>query len=87
MIALQFKATSGGQGLFQLPEYSPSLSEVRAATQGKKVEAEEEAEIREKHCVLASYPRLAQTAFFYNPGPLVQVWSCQQVNGPSYLNH
>lgn len=86
MIALQFKVTSEGQGLFQLPDYSPSLSEVRAVTQDKKVEAEE-AEIREKHCVLASYPRLAHTAFFYNPGPLVQVWSCPQLNEPSYLNH
>lgn len=46
IIALQFRVTSRGRGLCQLPDYSPSLSEVRAVTQGKKVEVEEEAEIR-----------------------------------------
>ena len=56
-------------GSLTFPQYSPSLSEVKAGTQGRNLEAETEAETTEEHCLVACFFWLAHPAFLYNSGP------------------
>ena len=51
--------------LQQLSSHTPSLREIRAATQGRNLEAGTEAEAMEKHSLLTCSLQLAQLAFHH----------------------
>ena len=70
------KATWGGRNLFHstiLRFDLPLLREARARTQGWTLEVETEAEVKEKCCLLACIPGLAQTAFLCCLGQMPRV--------------
>jgi hypothetical protein len=70
MVSTMTRSNLRRKGFVQLtcPAHSQSLREFRVGTQRSLVAASE-AETMKEHCFLAFFPRLAQIALKYNPGP------------------